>query len=281
MSAFSKKINFVLIFSVNMANPNGDPLSENIPRTTIDGRGWCTSECIRRKIRNRLQDLGYEIYVKSDDRCDDGCKDLKTRAEKAGMNKITDRNEFYEKACWNWFDVRTFGQVFAFNSFGIKSIGVRGPVTNSEAFSVLPVDIESVQITKSTSGEVKDKERGSDTMGMKHFVRHGVYVVKGSVSVNLAEKTGFTEEEADVIKECLRTLFVNDASSARPEGSMEVNKLFWFTQDANSLSPSPAQVQRSVKVTVKPGVDTPSSIDDYDITVTPLEGVEVEEIDGI
>ena len=194
MSAFSKKINFVLIFSVNMANPNGDPLSENIPRTTIDGRGWCTSECIRRKIRNRLQDLGYEIYVKSDDRCDDGCKDLKTRAEKAGMNKITDRNEFYKKACWNWFDVRTFGQVFAFNGFGIKSIGVRGPVTNSEAFSVLPVDIESVQITKSTSGEVKDKERGSDTMGMKHFVRHGVYVVKGSVSVNLAEKTGFTEE---------------------------------------------------------------------------------------
>ena len=281
MSAFSKKINFVLIFSVNMANPNGDPLSENIPRTTIDSRGWCTSECIRRKIRNRLQDLGYKIFVKSDDRCDDGCRDLTTRAEKAGMSKITDKSEFYEKACENWFDVRAFGQVFAFGGFGIKSIGVRGPITNSEAFSVLPVDIESVQITKSTSGDVKDKERGSDTMGMKHFVRHGVYVVNGSISVNLAEKTGFTEEEADVVKECLRTLFVNDASSARPEGSMEVNKLFWFTQDANSLSPSPAQVHRSVKVTVKPDVDVPSSIDDYDISVTPLEGVEVEEIDGI
>lgn len=281
MNTFSRKINYVLIFSVNMANPNGDPLSENIPRTTTDGRGWCTGESIRRKIRNRMQDLGYEIFVKPDDRCDDGCKDLKTRAEKAGMNKITDRNEFYKKACENWLDVRTFGQVFAFSGFGIKSIGVRGPVTNLEAFSVLPVDIESVQITKSTSGDVKDKERGSDTMGMKYYVRHGVYVVKGSISVNLAEKTGFTEEEADVVKECLRTLFVNDASSARPEGSMEVNRLFWFTQDADSLTPSPAQVHRSVKVTVKPGVDVPSSIDDYDISVTPLEGVEVEDIDGI
>ena len=62
-------------------------------------------------------------------------------------------------------------------------------------------------------------------MGMKHFVRFGLYEIKGSINVQLAEKTGFSEEDAQVVKECLRTLFVNDASSARPDGSMEVYKL--------------------------------------------------------
>ena len=54
---------------------------------------------------------------------------------------------------------------------------------------------------------------------MKHLVRFGLYKVMGSINVQLAEKTGFSEEDAQVIKECLRTLFVNDASSSRPEGS--------------------------------------------------------------
>ena len=66
-----------------------------------------------------------------------------------------------------------------------------------------------LQITKSVNGEKKEKgeNRASDTMGMKHFVRFGLYEVKGSINVQLAEKTGFSEEDADTVKECLRTLF--------------------------------------------------------------------------
>ena len=57
---------------------------------------------------------------------------------------------------------------------------------------------------------------------MKHRIGFGLYTTYGSINCQLAEKTGFTDADAEVMKEALRTLFENDVSSARPEGSMEV-----------------------------------------------------------
>ena len=65
-------------------------------------------------------------------------------------------------------------------------------------------------------------------MGTKHMIPFGLYIIKGSINVQLAEKTGFTEDDAEKIKESLRTLFVNDCSSARPDGSMEVCRVYWW-----------------------------------------------------
>lgn len=45
------------------------------------------------------------------------------------------------------------------------------------------------------------------------------------------QKTGFSQEDAEALKEALKTLFENDASSARPEGSMEVCKMYWWQHD--------------------------------------------------
>ena len=229
MSVLKNKIDFAVLVSVNMANPNGDPLDGNRPRTDYKGFGEITDVCIKRKIRNRMQDMGLPVFVQSEDRCDDGFASLADRA-KASLGKIKDRGEYARKACELWADVRSFGQVFAFgkkDDDGSVSVGVRGPVSIHQAISVSPVEVRSVQITKSVNGSTSEK-RSSDTMGTKHFVKFGLYLVKGSINVQLAEKTGFTEEDAQAIKECLRTLFVNDSSSARPDGSMEVVKVFWW-----------------------------------------------------
>ena len=126
-----------------------------------------------------------------------------------------------------------------------------------------------------------EKSRSSDTMGMKHYVRFGLYKIKGSINVQLAEKTGFSEEDAEIVKECLRTLFVNDASSARPDGSMEVVKLFWWKHNCKDGQYSSAKVHRSVKVALKDIEGAPSSVDDYVITLEPLPGLEPEVINGI
>jgi CRISPR-associated protein Csd2 len=146
--------------------------------------------------------------------------------------------------------------------------------------SVSPVDIESLQITKSVNGEPGAK-KSSDTMGMKHFVRFGLYEIKGSINVQLAEKTGFTEEDAETVKECLRTMFVNDSSSARPDGSMEVIKLYWFKHNCKDGQYSTAKIHRSLHVAQKDESAIPAGVDDYDITLQPLEGLDVEIIDGI
>ncbi len=278
MNTLKNKIDFVALISVTMANSNGDPLNGNRPRTSYEGFGEISDVCIKRKIRNRMQDLGNKIFVQSDDRCDDGYNSLSARAN-AALKGIKLRSEYEKKACETWLDVRSFGQVFAFKGIDL-SVGVRGPVSIHTAVSVSPVDIYSMQITKSVNSEEKDS-RASDTMGMKHMVRYGLYTIKGSINVQLAEKTGFTEEDADTVKECLRTLFINDSSSARPDGSMEVLNLYWFKHNCKDGQYSSATVHRSVSVTLKDGVLTPQSPEDYTITLNHLNGLEPEIISGM
>lgn len=280
MAALNNKIDFVALVSVTKANGNGDPLNGNRPRTDYNGLGEISDVCIKRKIRNRMQDLGNAIFVQSDDRCDDGAKSLSERASSV-MKGIKDKDTYAKTACEKWMDVRSFGQVFAFKSdkSGV-SVGVRGPVSVHQAVSASPVEVESLQITKSVNGEPGEK-RASDTMGMKHFVRFGLYTIKGSINVQLAEKTGFSQEDAETIKECLRTLFVNDASSARPEGSMEVVKLFWWEHNCKDGQYSSAKVHRSVHVALKDTIALPSCVEDYEITLDELPGLVPEIIDGI
>ena len=282
MGVLENKIDFVVLVSVNKANCNGDPLDGNRPRTDYNGFGEISDVCIKRKIRNRMQDLGNKIFVQSEDRCDDGYKNLDERAKKNLKSELNSKDDekIAKKACELWMDVRSFGQVFALkkgeeDKKGV-SVGVRGPVSIHQAVSLSPVDIESMQITKSVKG-VDDS--GSDKMGMKHFVRFGLYLVKGSINVQLAQKTGFTQEDADIIKECLRTLFVNDVSSARPDGSMEVYKIFWWQHNCKDGQYSSARVHRSIKISQE--TEIPSSISDYRIEIEKLEGLEPEIIDGI
>lgn len=281
MTQLQHKIDFVALLSVDRANANGDPLNGNRPRTDYNGFGEMSDVCIKRKLRNRMQDLGQKVFVQSADRCDDGFGSLSERAA-ATLKGVKDPDEYAKTACETWLDVRTFGQVFAFKDNKGVSIGVRGPVSIHQAVSVSPVDVESMQITKSVNGEKSAKgQRTSDTMGMKHFVRFGVYLLKGSINVQLAEKTGFSQEDADIVKECLRTLFVNDASSARPEGSMEVQRLYWWEHNCKDGQYSSAKVHRSVKVTPKEGVQIPERFDDYNVELEPLPGLEAEIIDGL
>jgi CRISPR-associated protein Csd2 len=208
---------------------------------------------------------------------------LRARAEgELGKNVWKDRDLAIKESCSKWIDVRTFGQVFAYSE-GAKgegvSIGIRGPVSIHPAFSVAPVldRTSSIQITKSVKGDVKDK--ASDTMGMKHRVDHGLYVFYGSMNPQLASKTEFSDEDALAIKEALRTLFVNDASSARPEGSMEVYKVYWWEHNSPNGQYSSAKVHRLL--TVEPCADEPRNIDqDYNITLGELPGLQCEVIDG-
>lgn len=283
MSTLINKIDFVVLVTVKNANPNGDPLNGNRPRTTYDGFGQISDVCIKRKIRNRFQDMGENIFVQSDDRTTDGYDCLSKRAY-GEISNYTSKDDYAQKACEKWLDVRSFGQVFAFKAQdkgkdGV-SVGVRGPVSVHQAMSLSPVDVESMQITKSVNSEPAEK-KSSDTMGTKHMIDFGLYEVKGSINVQLAEKTGFTEEDAKIIKECLRTLFINDTSSARPDGSMEVVKVYWWQHSSKIGQYSSAKVHNCVHAELNEGVTFPTSIGDYKITLDTLEGLDCEVIDGI
>lgn len=251
--SISKKIDFAVVLTVKNANPNGDPLNGNRPRVNYDGLGEISDVCIKRKIRNRLMQMGEAILVQSDDNKNDDCNSIKSRIDASKLK--TDDKDFKSKACAQWFDVRAFGQIFPFKGKtkgeGV-SIPVRGPVSIHPAFSLQPVTISSIQITKSTNLEdTKDGKRGADTMGMKHRVDQGTYVFYGSINSQLASDTtgtGFSDKDALQIKNALVTLFENDVSSARPDGSMAVKSVVWWEHSCSSGDVSSAKVHSSLEI---------------------------------
>ncbi len=284
MTTLSNKIDFAVIVNVKHANPNGDPLNGNRPRYDYEGKGEISDVAIKRKIRNRLMDEGYAVFVQSDDNKVDDYPSLRKRAEgEIKKEDWKDDRKFREAVCHKWIDVRAFGQLFAYKAEkkgeGV-SVGIRGPISVHPAFSVAPVldRISSIQITKSVSGEGEGEKRASDTMGMKHRVDHGVYVFYGSMNPQLATKTGFSDDDAQAVKEALRTMFRNDASSARPEGSMEVYRLYWWEHDSPNGQYSSAKVHRLLKV--EPASDDPKSIEDYNIALAELPDLKYEVIEG-
>jgi CRISPR-associated protein Csd2 len=277
MAVLEKKIDFALVFGVKNANPNGDPLSGNMPRVTIDSIGELSDVCLKRKIRDRLQEAGEKIFVQSDENRVDNYKTLKDRAEGELTKEVMgDVKKLVEKACKTWIDVRAFGQLFAYKGEGKGSgvsVGIRGPATIQSAFSLDPINITSIQITKSVSGEGDGTKKASDTMGMKHRVDFGLYVTYGSVNPQLATKTGFSYDDAQKIKQALLHIFDNDASSARPEGSMEVIQLCWWEHSSKSGQYSSAKVHRSLRITLKNKSEKPQGADDYEITLDSLDGL--------
>ncbi|WP_366922646.1 type I-C CRISPR-associated protein Cas7/Csd2 [Metallumcola ferriviriculae] len=278
MSILDHKIDFAVVFSVKNANPNGDPLNGNRPRQNYEGYGEVSDVCLKRKIRNRLQDLGEPIFVQSDERKDDGFKSLKERADAIEeLKKTKDKDLYHDVSCRTWTDVRSFGQVFAFKGGESTSVGVRGPVSVHPAVSLHPVNISSIQITKSVNSTTSDK-KGSDTMGMKHRVDFGIYAFYGSINTQLAEKTKFTEEDAEKIRQALLTLFENDASSARPDGSMEIHHVYWWEHNSKLGQYSSGKVHRSLSMELK--TDEPRSFEDIEINLTDLEGLDVKVYDG-
>ena len=243
--------------------------------------------------------MGESIFVQSDDNRAPG-DEFRSLNDRFKAAKIPD-DKTREEACEKWFDVRSFGQVFAFKAkkkdnkadededSGSVSIGIRGPVTIQSAFSIEPITPDSLQITKSVNLETNKNEpdkKGSDTMGMKHRVDKGIYVSYGAINTQLASKTGFSDADAEKIKKGLQTLFVNDVSSARPEGSMEVIKVIWWKHNSPSGQYSSARVHRALHEILEQNKDG-----SYDSTklkeklfglepeeLEPLEGVELQEL---
>lgn len=280
----NKKIDFIVYFTVENANPNGDPLSGNMPRQDNDLRGIVSDVCLKRKIRNRMQDMGHRIFVQANERVDDTFKSLQARFENQ-FKKSDKEDDVYREMCETYIDVRSFGQVITFQN---RSIGIRGPVSITMGKSIAPVNATSMQITRSTNGMASEEgKRSSDTMGMKHYVDFGVYSFSGSINPYFAEKTGFSEQDMGILKQALHSIFVNDASSARPDGSMEVIKVYWVEHPNKLGIVSSAKVRSLFSCKLKDADRIDNRIENYmfahtEETISELteRGAKIEVFEG-
>ena len=266
----------------------------------LDNYGVISQECIKRKCRNRMQDImktvedetrsaAYRIFCQADDRIDDGYKSLQERA----VNTISgaDENQKKKNACQQYADVRSFGTVIAYKAKGETkgvSLGIKGPVTICDVKSVNQPEVFTMDITKSTNGsEKEDDKKASDRMGHKHKVTYGLYKVCGSINAYHAENTQFTVADATLLQEALLTLFRNDESAARPAGSMRVVKLYWFEHSTKCGDYTPYQIFSNANAEKKDEVEfgAERSVNDYLFSTKEsinekLPGLSVEIYDG-
>ncbi len=284
MSAIANRYEFVLLFDVENGNPNGDPDAGNMPRIDPEtGHGLVTDVCLKRKIRNHValakeNRAGFQIYIQEKAVLNEtntlAYKEYNLKPEKKKLpKKIEDARRVTGWMCANFYDIRAFGAVMTTE---VNCGQVRGPVQLAFASSVEPVFSQEISITRMAVTNIKDldKER---TMGRKHIIPYGLYLAKGFVSAPLAEKTGFSEDDLELLWDALINMFEHDRSAAR--GVMSSRKLFVF-KHADKLGNAPAhKLFDLVHVQRKEGSDGPArSFADYEVSVdTAPAGVELLE----
>lgn len=247
------KIDFALVISAQFCNPNGDPLNGNRPRQDFEGYGYITDVCLKHKIRNRFSDFGEHVLILDNDHVTDGRYSIKERVDaEETLKKYLKENDidaFRKEVCRLWIDVRAFGQIFPFKDIGSVSTGIRGPVTIQMAKSLDVIDVIDCEITKSTNTEKnKNRQKDSATIGTKYMIQKGAYVAYGSIFPQLAGLTGFSYEDALLLKNALSTIFENDVSCARPSGSMG-SQLFWWEHNSPCGAKNSLYVHRSLHIT--------------------------------
>jgi len=261
MTALTNRYDFVLLFDVSNGNPNGDPDAGNMPRIDPEtNQGLVSDVSLKRKIRNYLEfakadQPSYAIYVREgailNEKHREAYKvirqgDKKVATEKK-LNPQTDEEADALRMfmCQNFFDVRTFGAVM---STGINCGQVRGPVQFSFGRSIEPIMPMEISITRMAAtnekekavrqaGDESDERTENRTMGRKHIVPYGLYRAHGFISAKLAERTGFSDVDLQILFEAVENMFEHDHSAARGEMSVRGFKIF---KHACSLGNAPA-----------------------------------------
>lgn len=279
MAEIKNRIDFIYIFDVQDGNPNGDPDAGNLPRVDAEtGMGLVTDVCLKRKIRNYVQvakagEEGNDILVKSKEFSgeevfingeirkmykEDLGLDLKVK-DKAPADKVAAGRA---AMCKRFFDVRTFGAVL---STGANAGQVRGAVQMTFARSLDMIVSEEHALTVCAA---RDEDKPYDAQvgiqGRKATVPYGLYVCHGFVSANLAQQTGFSEDDLNLLWDALRNMFDVDRSAAR--GLMSAQKLIVFKHDS-VLGNAPANKLFDLVKVEKVCSGAPRSFKDYSITI--------------
>lgn len=261
MTALANRYDFVLLFDVSKGNPNGDPDAGNLPRLDPEtNHGLVSDVSLKRKVRNYVElakggEPRFNIYVQEgailNEKHREAYKAVRPDNDKVAKDKsLNPQNDdeaikLRQFMCDNFFDVRTFGAVM---STGINCGQVRGPVQMTFAHSVEPIVPQEISITRMAATNEREKterQEGSDsderadnrTMGRKHIVPYGLYRAHGFISAKLAERTGFSNADLDLLFQALENMFEHDRSAAR--GEMATRKLVIF-KHASALGNAPA-----------------------------------------
>lgn len=274
MDAIQNRYDFVLLFDCQDGNPNGDPDSDNAPRADPETfQGLVSDVCLKRKIRDYVLcensqtgavKTGYDVFVLAGNTLESRQRqpydNLRGEIEaKGSKTKPSDIEKARDWMCRNFFDIRAFGAVMSTTEFNCGQ--VRGPVQLTFARSIDRVFTTEHTISRQAFTGEKDIKNSTGTFGRKHTVAYGLYKAHGFINPMFAGKTGFSEDDLQMLWRALANMFDVDRSAAR--GMMATRRLYIFKHDS-MLGSAPAQsLFESISVMRKDGVEAPRAFSDY------------------
>jgi CRISPR-associated protein Csh2 len=208
MSILKNRHEILFLYEVVNANPNGDPMDENRPRYDDEtGRIFVRDARIKRTIRDTLQDMGEEIFIR-EERKEDGT--LKKKEDLA--NEYGNLTNILEKC----IDIRLFGGTFALKTGkrgktektekteNLEPFSLTGPVQFAYGTSLHRVKILEVQGTSVLpSSDEKGKGKKQGTMMFDYRVAYALIGVYGVANQKTAKETNLTDEDFEKMLKAL------------------------------------------------------------------------------
>jgi CRISPR-associated protein Csd2 len=255
----------LFLFDCENGNPNGDPDAGNAPRIDPqDMHGLVSDVAIKRRIRNYVQlakdnTSPFAIFVEQATNLN---KPIALAHEKANGQipepKKATKNQVAAARRWmceNFYDVRTFGAVM---STGPNAGQVRGPVQVAFARSQDPILSLDLSITRMAVADEAGKAQSSEayekweaeqpegklrTMGRKSLIPYGLFVGKMFISANLAQDTGFSQDDLKLLMEALLNMYEHDRSASK--GVMTVRQPVYVFKHVGTDSNAEQRVRQA------------------------------------
>lgn len=187
--AFEQRREYLFIYSVKDANPNGDPLNANHPRMDEDSGQILVSDVrIKRTVRDELIRQGKDVFV------DGEPKTLKQRIEE--LKKKLDVKTGKE-ALARCIDTRLFGVTFA---LGSEAFAWTGPVQFKWGRSLHRATAQMAQGTAAFATKEDSMQRSFRNEYIVPFVLIADYAIANQ---HAAKTTGATDEDLEALFEAL------------------------------------------------------------------------------
>jgi len=198
MSQVNQREEFIFLYDVTNANPNGDPLDENKPRIDEEsGLNIVTDVRLKRTIRDYLFNYkghngenGRDIFVRQIE--GKGGKGLQD-----GIARVGNFGNDAAKILQSCIDIRLFGGVLPMKG---DSFRYTGPVQFKMGRSLHRVTLTHIQGT----GAFASKEgREQNTFREEYILPYSLICFYGVVNENAARHTGLTQADVEEMFEAL------------------------------------------------------------------------------
>lgn len=194
--SFEKRREYLFIYTVKDANPNGDPLDANRPRYDEEtGHIMVSDVRIKRTIRDQFMRDGQHVFVDAEP------KSLSERSLELAKIFGLEKEKIAEVPS-KCIDTKLFGVVFSPKGKDKGAFSWTGPVQFKWGRSLNAAEIKLIQ---GTAGFASDDGKGQRSFRNEYIVPFVAIASYAIANQHPSKQTGATDADLDTMREALWT----------------------------------------------------------------------------